>query len=108
MGATQAAENHGDEWGLTWYLRWGIYSQGVIQAEAEVGHWFWDSWVWDPKLSNSKRKKNKKNMIYTAKTKHKDNIHKSKFNTINNIIFSQFDDSIISTCLEFVALVFFL
>ena len=47
-------------------------------------------------------------MIYTAKTKHKDNIHKSKFNTTNNIIFSQFDDSIISTCLEFVALVFFL
>ena len=60
MGAAQAAENHGDEWGLTWYLRWGIYSQGVIQAEAEVGHWFWDSWVWDPKLSNSKRKKQKK------------------------------------------------
>ena len=25
MAAAQAAENHGDEWGLTWYLRWGIY-----------------------------------------------------------------------------------
>ena len=24
--APQAAENHGDEWGLSWYLRWGIYS----------------------------------------------------------------------------------
>ena len=24
MAAAQAAENHGDEWGLTWYLRWGI------------------------------------------------------------------------------------
>ena len=77
-----------------------------MQAEAEVGHWFWYSWVWGPKLSNSK--KYQKNMIYTAKTKHKDNIHKSKFNNINNIIFSQFDNSIISTCLEFVALVPFL
>ena len=26
MAAAQAAENHGDEWGLTWYLRWGIYT----------------------------------------------------------------------------------
>ena len=26
MTAAQAAENHGDLWGLTWYLRWGIYA----------------------------------------------------------------------------------
>ena len=26
MAAAQGAENHGDEWGLTWYLRWGIYT----------------------------------------------------------------------------------
>ena len=26
MAAAQAAENHGDEWGLTWYSQWGIYS----------------------------------------------------------------------------------
>ena len=26
MVAAQAAENHGDEWGLTWYLWWGIYT----------------------------------------------------------------------------------
>ena len=26
MAATQAAENHGDEWGLTWYFRWGLYT----------------------------------------------------------------------------------
>ena len=26
MTAAQAAENHGDEWGLTWYLWWGIYT----------------------------------------------------------------------------------
>ena len=26
MAAAQAAENHGDEWGLTWYLWWGIYT----------------------------------------------------------------------------------
>ena len=26
MAAAQAAENHGDEWGLTWCLWWGIYT----------------------------------------------------------------------------------
>ena len=26
MAAAQAAENYGDEWGLTWYLRWEIYT----------------------------------------------------------------------------------
>ena len=26
MAAVQAFGNHGDEWGLTWYLRWGIYA----------------------------------------------------------------------------------
>ena len=26
MAATKAAENPGDEWGLTWYSQWGIYS----------------------------------------------------------------------------------
>ena len=26
MAAAQAAENYGDEWGLTWYLRWRIYT----------------------------------------------------------------------------------
>ena len=26
MAAAQAAENHGEERGLTWYLRWGIYA----------------------------------------------------------------------------------
>ena len=26
MAATQAAENHEDEWGLTWWLWWGIYT----------------------------------------------------------------------------------
>ena len=26
MAAAQAAENHGDEWGLTWYIQWGIYT----------------------------------------------------------------------------------
>ena len=26
MTAAQAAENHGDEWGLTWYFLWGIYT----------------------------------------------------------------------------------
>ena len=26
MAAAQAAENHEDEWGLTWYFLWGIYT----------------------------------------------------------------------------------
>ena len=26
MAAAEAAENHGNEWGLTWYLWWGIYT----------------------------------------------------------------------------------
>ena len=26
MVAAQAAENDKDEWGLTWYLQWGIYT----------------------------------------------------------------------------------
>ena len=26
MAAAQAAKNHGDEWDLTWYLWWGIYT----------------------------------------------------------------------------------
>ena len=26
MAAAQVAKNHGDEWGLTWYLQWGIHT----------------------------------------------------------------------------------
>ena len=26
MAASQAVENHGDEWGFSWYLEWGIYT----------------------------------------------------------------------------------
>ena len=26
MAAAQAAENHADGWGLTWYFWWGIYT----------------------------------------------------------------------------------
>ena len=44
MAAAQAAENHGDEWGLTWYFLWGIYtsirtwthSQNSLAAAAEA------------------------------------------------------------------------
>ena len=44
MAAAQAAENHGDEWDLTWYLQWGIYtsnpgsthSQNSLAAAAEA------------------------------------------------------------------------
>ena len=26
MAAAQATKNHGDEWCLSWYLRWGIHT----------------------------------------------------------------------------------
>ena len=35
MAAAQIAENHGDEWGLTWYLRWGGY---IHQFQPEPTH----------------------------------------------------------------------
>ena len=34
MAAVKAAENHGDEGGLTWYLRWGIYIYIYISIPA--------------------------------------------------------------------------
>ena len=45
MAAAKAAENHGDEWGLTWYLQWGMYTSisawihsqdSLAAAEAEA------------------------------------------------------------------------
>ena len=35
MAAAQAAENHGDEWGLTWYLWWGIYTSIPVWANSQ-------------------------------------------------------------------------
>ena len=54
MAATQPAENHGDEWRLTWYFRWG--SNGTMMAlklsqffyllmEKRLGRYFQ---VWSP------------------------------------------------------------
>ena len=64
MAAAQAAENHRDEWGSTWYLRWGIYasistwtySQNLLAA-AEALSWKISSygislkWSWRPSQS---------------------------------------------------------
>ena len=36
MAAAQAAENHGDEWGLTWYLRWGIYINSNLNPLTKI------------------------------------------------------------------------
>ena len=33
MAAAKAAENHRDEWGLTWYVRWGIYTSWVFKLQ---------------------------------------------------------------------------
>ena len=35
MEAAQAAENHGDEWGLTWYFLWGIYTSTPTWTHSE-------------------------------------------------------------------------
>ena len=32
MAATQATENHEDEWGLTWYLQGGIYTSIIHES----------------------------------------------------------------------------
>ena len=36
MAAAQAAENHGDEWGLTWYLQWGIYINSNLNPLTKI------------------------------------------------------------------------
>ena len=36
MAAAQAAENHGDEWGLTWYLQWGIYTSIPTWTHSQI------------------------------------------------------------------------
>ena len=35
MLGAEAAENHGDEWGLTWYLGWGIYTSIPTWAHSQ-------------------------------------------------------------------------
>ena len=35
MAAAQAAENHGDVWGLTWYFQWGIYTSIPIWTHSQ-------------------------------------------------------------------------
>ena len=36
MAAAQAAENHGDEWGLTWYFLWGIYTSVPMWTHSQI------------------------------------------------------------------------
>ena len=45
MAAAQAAENHEDEWGLTWYFLWGIYT-------AYSEHWQISKMEWFAKIVN--------------------------------------------------------
>ena len=35
MAAAQAVEKHGDEWGLTWYFLWGIYTSIPTQTHSQ-------------------------------------------------------------------------
>ena len=36
MVAAEAAEDHGDEWSLTWYLRWGIYTSNPTWTHSQT------------------------------------------------------------------------
>ena len=36
MTAAQAAGNHGHEWGLTWYLQWGIYTSIPVEQTHKI------------------------------------------------------------------------
>ena len=36
MVAVEAAEDQGDEWGLTWYLRWGIYTSNLTWNHSQI------------------------------------------------------------------------
>ena len=63
MAAAKAAENHGDEWGLTWYFLWWIYTsmqtwihpQNSLAAEAPSlkisSHWTFLKWLRRPSQS---------------------------------------------------------
>ena len=35
MAAKQAAESHGDEWGLTWYLQLGTYTSVLTWTHSQ-------------------------------------------------------------------------
>ena len=50
MAAAQAAENHGDEWVLTWYFLWGIYTSTPI-------------WTHSQKLNSSSRSSRFKDIL---------------------------------------------
>ena len=66
MEVAQAAENRGDEWSLTWYLWWGIYtliptwthSQNSLAVEAlSLKILFYGlslKWSWTPSQSACK------------------------------------------------------
>ena len=65
MEAIQATKIYGDEWGLTWYLPWGIYtsiptfthSHNSAAAAAKALtlkiSFHWSSLKWLPRLSQS-------------------------------------------------------
>ena len=36
MGAAEEAENHEDEWGLTWCLPWGIYTSISTRTHSHI------------------------------------------------------------------------
>ena len=67
MAAAEAAENHGDEWGFNWYLRWGIYtsiptwthsqnSLAAVEALSLKIFFHWTPLKWSLKKNFSQRK----------------------------------------------------
>ena len=56
MAAVQAAENHGDEWGLTWYFSWGIYTSVPTWNHLQNSLAAAEHWVKDPNKHKNSHK----------------------------------------------------
>ena len=56
MAAVQAAENHGDEWGLTWYFSWGIYTSVPTWTHLQNSLAAAEHWVKDPNKHKNSHK----------------------------------------------------
>ena len=58
MATAQTAENHGDEWGLTWYFGWGIYTSIPTWSH------LWNFTKFSPKTRCRNYKKNYANITF--------------------------------------------
>ena len=66
MAAAQAAENHGDEWGLTWYFLWGIYTSIPTWTHSQ------NSLAVAEALRSLKKSSHETSLKWSQRPKHKD------------------------------------